>query len=237
MSGRFDWERAIRALPLRPPVLKLVALVLATYADRDGANAHPGEDRLAEDCGMSPRSVRRHLAELRELGLIERVFKGSSYGRAKAADEYRLIVPADIQSRVAERLEHRSPMTGDDQPITGHPWPVITPGTPDTGGQNTGHPQQNTGHAAYGTPDTGDRPPDHDQGRDQPGPAQHPLPASSSARARDDSAAMDGEVDELIDGTRPHAYRPDPWDVACETCELPQNHPRHIDTLLLEAKP
>lgn len=221
MSGRFDWERAIRALPLRPPVRKLVALTLATYADKDGTNAHPGEDRLAEDCGITTRAVRGHLSALRELGLIVRTFRGSSYGRSKAADEYHLAMPPDVLSR----LDHRNHGAGADQENTGTTVPVFQGEPPEPQRQNTGTSVQNTGTSASGTPERGFRPPDQDQGRDQPRPQPHPLPASSPARARDESAAM-GEGDRKL-GARPHAYRPDSSNVACETCELPENHPRH----------
>jgi hypothetical protein len=107
---RFEWERAVRALPIRPPVRKLVGLMLATYANKDGSNAHPGEDRLAADCGLTERAVRGHLAALRDdLGLIERTYRGSQSGRRKLADEYALRVPADVVAR----LQHRNAASGD----------------------------------------------------------------------------------------------------------------------------
>lgn len=67
--------------------------MLATYADRDGDNAHPGVDRLAADCECDERTVRRHLTRLADLGLIERTFEGSSAGRRRLADCYRLTMP------------------------------------------------------------------------------------------------------------------------------------------------
>lgn len=100
-AGRFEWERAIRVLDLRPPTRKLVALMVATYADKDGGNAHPGEDRLAAECGITARAVRGHLEALRQVGLLERTFRGSSSGRRKLADCYALNMPADIIQRVA----------------------------------------------------------------------------------------------------------------------------------------
>jgi predicted ArsR family transcriptional regulator len=92
---RYQWERAIRCMEILPPARKLVALVLATYANNDGTNARPGEGRLAQNCGISERAVRGHLAALRDLGLIVRTFQGSSAGRQKLADSYDLNMPSD----------------------------------------------------------------------------------------------------------------------------------------------
>lgn len=88
---RFAWERTLRRLTLGRT--KFVALMLATYADRDGDNAHPGVDRLAADCEADERTIRRHLTRLLELGLIERTFSGSQAGRRRLADCYRLTLP------------------------------------------------------------------------------------------------------------------------------------------------
>jgi DNA-binding transcriptional ArsR family regulator len=91
---RFAWERALRRLTLSKDT-RYVALVLATYADRDGSNAHPGQDVLAADCEVTDRTVRRHLARLLELGLIVRTFSGSTAGRRQLADVWQLTLPPD----------------------------------------------------------------------------------------------------------------------------------------------
>jgi DNA-binding transcriptional ArsR family regulator len=113
---RFRWEKDVLRCVL-PPMTKLVALVLATYADADGGNAHPGEDRLAVACGLSDRTVRDHLARLRDLGLIERTFSGSAAGRRKLADCHRLTEPTDLVDRIRltndPALDHRNGDAGD----------------------------------------------------------------------------------------------------------------------------
>lgn len=101
--GRFEWERIIRRCKL-PTTTKAVALMFATYANGDGSSIRPGETRLALALGVQPRNVRRHLAELRRLGLIKRVKRGHGEGRGyigKAfADAYKLTMPDDLMDRV-----------------------------------------------------------------------------------------------------------------------------------------
>jgi DNA-binding MarR family transcriptional regulator len=91
---RFEWERCLRRFALGTPT-KAVALMLASYADRDGGNIHPGVDRLAANLECHERTVRRHLTRLAERGLIEKTFSGSSAGRRRLADCWALTLPAD----------------------------------------------------------------------------------------------------------------------------------------------
>lgn len=96
---RFAWERVVKRCKM-PRSTKLVALTLATFANRDGSNVRPGEEQLAADLdGMSERQVRRHMARLRdEYRLIERVSRGGS--RSRYPDVYRLVLPDDLADRV-----------------------------------------------------------------------------------------------------------------------------------------
>jgi DNA-binding transcriptional ArsR family regulator len=76
------------------PGRKLLLMVLAEYAaphevEAPGADGRhfcwPGERLLAADCSMSERTVRRHLAELAEARLIERVQRGGD-GSGRRSD-------------------------------------------------------------------------------------------------------------------------------------------------------
>lgn len=96
---RFEWERVIRRAIVASTV-KHVGLTLATYADKDGRNARPSVATLAATCALNERTVRRSLESLRELGLVERTFHGSTAGRKKLADVYSLMIPVDIFDRV-----------------------------------------------------------------------------------------------------------------------------------------
>lgn len=73
---------------------KLLAFALATYADMNGSRVRPGVGRLSRVAGVTDRTVKRALATLRELGLIERVKQGNRW--AGHADEYRLTIPTNL---------------------------------------------------------------------------------------------------------------------------------------------
>lgn len=94
---RFEWERIVRRCQIPGPV-KLVAFVLAQYANADGSNIHPGTRVIAAVCGIPARTVERYLATLRNLGLVEKVANGG--GRNALAAKYRLTIPADLMDRV-----------------------------------------------------------------------------------------------------------------------------------------
>lgn len=78
-----------------------VALIAVTYGNPDGTRIRPSVARLARVCRKDEKTVRLCLARLREVGLLVRVFEGSSAGRSAKADEYRLAIPADLMDRIA----------------------------------------------------------------------------------------------------------------------------------------
>jgi hypothetical protein len=94
-ATRYDWERIVRRAQLPAPV-KLVALTLATFADRDGSRVYPGVSRLVAVTCLSERSVRSALGVLRDKGLIERVYKGGHRGVNAFTDVHRLAIPVDL---------------------------------------------------------------------------------------------------------------------------------------------
>jgi DNA-binding transcriptional ArsR family regulator len=140
--GRFQWEQSLRMLALPWPT-KSFGLLLATYADKNGTNIHPGEEHLARVTGLTQRSVRTHLAALRETYyLIERTERGSAGGRRSIADDYRLVLPNDSITRIGlvpheEATRPPETLTGqqdklpieavDNQENTGSSFPVDNP--------------------------------------------------------------------------------------------------------------
>lgn len=114
---RFRWERTVRSIQMDPST-KLVALLLATYADKDGTKVRPGLKRLAEDAGLSRRTMMRATSALREMGLLDRINRGSNLGKRDLVDVYRLVIPTNNQ------VTHTSPSdtsgSNDVTPMT-HP--------------------------------------------------------------------------------------------------------------------
>jgi hypothetical protein len=120
----------MRRAIIKPPSVKLLGLVMATYANADGSRVRPGQRRLANVMGTSISTVERGQRMLEALGFIEMTYKGHSAGRGKSggyASEYRLTIPSDLLDRIpmldpdeshpAEMTgisqSHPSPMTGD----------------------------------------------------------------------------------------------------------------------------
>jgi hypothetical protein len=78
-----------------------VAMIACTYSNPDGTRIRPSEERLARVCRRNVTTIRKCLKRLRDVGLFRRVFEGSSAGRRRLADEYRLEIPEDLAERVA----------------------------------------------------------------------------------------------------------------------------------------
>lgn len=79
-----------------PPPTKIVLLKLADRANDDGV-CWPGQASMAHDCGMSERSVMRHLADLEKRGLILIEHRKGENGR-QSTNLYHLVfshVPGD----------------------------------------------------------------------------------------------------------------------------------------------
>lgn len=97
--GRFEWERIVRRLVV-PKHIKLLLLVLGTYADADGSRVRPGTEVLAAITGDGEKNVRRIMTTVRDLGLLELVSRGGGRGGKGKASEYRLTIPVDLIERV-----------------------------------------------------------------------------------------------------------------------------------------
>lgn len=130
---RFEWERHLRRCDM-PPTTRLVALVLATYADPNG-ESWPSQVTLAKEIDVSERTVRTALAWLREHGWLTRIASGSRQGVRQSSDRYRLTVPDDFVDqfrpaahRKTGRLppDHRKPASAGPDGTTGNPLPVAT---------------------------------------------------------------------------------------------------------------
>lgn len=57
MTGRFEWERALRAAPGMPWHVKAFLLYIGTYMSADGRNARPSVARIVRETGLSRSRV------------------------------------------------------------------------------------------------------------------------------------------------------------------------------------
>lgn len=115
--GRYEWERLIRRAAL-PQTVKLLAFVLASYADPDGSRVRPGNDVLASVLDLSSRSVRRLMNELTDrYGLLQLVMRGGGRGGQGRTTVYRLTIPTDLLERVEllPPTERANPVSPDTQ--------------------------------------------------------------------------------------------------------------------------
>ena len=110
---RFRWEQAFRASALKSAPMAL-GFYLATWAEIDGGNIFPGDERTAREMGVSTDTVERARAVLMSEGWLALVRRGNS--RRKEASVYRLALP-DHSAVVRGEVE-RSPRRSD--PITPH---------------------------------------------------------------------------------------------------------------------
>lgn len=97
--SRFEWERLIRRARLGATT-QHIALLLATYAAKDGTQVKPGIRRIALVSEYDARTVKRAFVKLRALGLIERIEERFAKGRNGGNDVYRLTFPGDLAERV-----------------------------------------------------------------------------------------------------------------------------------------
>ena len=94
-----EWRKAVRASDL-VPAAKLVLHALQDYQMQKRGTAWPGQGTLADECGLSRRTVASALGSGREAGFIVPVgseSKGGRYGSVVYAFE----IPGDPVQRVS----------------------------------------------------------------------------------------------------------------------------------------
>jgi hypothetical protein len=97
--GRFTWERLFDLVDLGPATLRLVATWLPQHGNKDGGRIRPSIGRLvaAQHGCVSERTASRHLAVLRDHGLIVCTRPAASSGKPGEpgrAAEYELTATA-----------------------------------------------------------------------------------------------------------------------------------------------
>lgn len=93
--SKMDWyKQAARSTQELSHVEFRVLMALASYSDKDGKNAHPGNSRLSADTGIEQRNLRRYLKRLEESGWIVTTSAGGNHIRKGTATTYMLTIPS-----------------------------------------------------------------------------------------------------------------------------------------------
>lgn len=112
MSGKIVGR--VFDLPLAPGV-KLTALALADFASHDGSRVFPRQSLVAQMTGHTTRTVRRHIADLKEIGVLVPV---GTKGSTKRVVEYRF----DLEEMDRQIRPHSDTSSKENRsPVSGHP--------------------------------------------------------------------------------------------------------------------
>lgn len=91
----WSWRQAIAKAKIEPST-KLVLYTLGNYMNEHGTGCYPTQEQIAEESGLSLRSVSEHLRKAAEAGFIE-VTKHGFGGQNWANNEYRARYPEHIE--------------------------------------------------------------------------------------------------------------------------------------------
>ena len=86
-----------------PCTQKIVLLMLAERHNKDTGQCNPSHDRLADDCGLSRRSVMDQVARLEEAGYIR--IRHRAANNVKLPNQYVLVFSFGVQEEVKEFVE------------------------------------------------------------------------------------------------------------------------------------
>ena len=117
---KFTYLKGLHGHPVPPAAYRVLVTVL-DYTNERGEMAYASVGRLAADCCMNERTVKRHLAWLREHGYLTRTKRGRRVGNVGLASEYSLALPV-LQRVTADTLDDDSNVpTGDPKVSIGDP--------------------------------------------------------------------------------------------------------------------
>jgi Helix-turn-helix domain len=139
--NKIAYFKSLRGVKLPDGAVRVLA-ILFSYSDPDGGGIRPGVTRLAGDCCMDERSVRRHLTLLADRGFIRQESRGGRSGDGRTrASTYRLCVPDSTgQDSPVDNAStgQRLPVDNDSQPDNSAPQPDNSASQPDNSAVSTG---------------------------------------------------------------------------------------------------
>lgn len=206
--SRFDWERLLRRAQALSPEAQGTGLILATYADQDGSRVRPGVMRLAVVRRRSEPTVKRHIRELVDLGLLQLIRRGGGFGEHARANEYRLTMPVEARMLALDLLD-------PDEAAADMAWSEVTQITDvlSSGTQitdvpssvepaepihaNSDHPRSELRSLVHATQITGEPLPTHLPTTTNP--EKKPSPEPTRARAREDAELLKAAMPKLGD--------------------------------------
>ena len=107
------WAWSLRNIE---PLPKFTLMALADQADENGY-CWPSQALIAEKVVMGERTVRRHIATLRDLGLLSVIHRSSTRGRR--SNGYQLHIGAVVEGSLESRLTAN--LAGSDEPTDNAP--------------------------------------------------------------------------------------------------------------------
>lgn len=90
---------------------KFVLLALADNANSDGL-CYPGQDSLADKCGMTERTVRNAIKVLQESGIVTKQHRQKQAGKGRTSDLYQIMIPGAEPLHQPEKI---SALNDNDQ--------------------------------------------------------------------------------------------------------------------------
>ena len=183
---RFDWERALRADTTVTGSRLLVLLTLGTYMGNDGTRAHPGQRQLAEQTGLSERTVRGHLASAVADGWIVERYRGHRTGDGRGL--------ASVFDAAVPVISTGTPVPVEDEISTGN------------GATSTGKPRVSTGSPIVST-GTGLPPTVPQQSSSQHSSSNTPASEATCGDCEDGLRWLDSTTYELCDCRPPSSQR------------------------------
>lgn len=124
-----------------PPTKRLMLVALADHAHDDGGGISAGQIRLARKVGVSDRTARALLMELRRDGYIHRVSMGSKSGRQGVPDRYVLALDRlpTTEQIAAMFPQNTGKYLSGDPPLSPEVSAGDNPRTPEICDKNTGN--------------------------------------------------------------------------------------------------
>jgi Helix-turn-helix domain len=147
--GRLEWWRWIRAHAPPSPTLRLVLVMLSTWAGSDGGSLFPSQLEVAQATGLHVKTVQRRVTQARRLGLL-RAWRVNIPGKRYHRLNYHLSLP------VGDSMNHYCQTTGSLQRGPKGRFKASTPphGSIDTAAQCVSTPPYNGKTSPLREPET-----------------------------------------------------------------------------------